>query len=280
MNIPGRSFCALLAATVLAIALAACKGPQQESAPTPTGETPSAASTADRGAIEAALSKPDRFAGDIDEDTWRKAGEVLALLDVKPGTTVLDYFSAAGYYTELLAHLVGPQGQVIAYNNASYLSYAGKRPQERYAGNRLPNVAQLTTPPEQIPVEPASVDAILFVNAYHDLYWRPQDAAMWPPVDPKAALAKLLPALKPGGAVVVVDHIANAGGDTAKIVDTLHRIDPDVVKRDFTAAGLTFEAESAALRNPQDDHTKAVTDPVVRHKTDQLIYRFRKPADE
>lgn len=278
MNIPGRSFCALLACTVLAIALAACKGPEREPATAPADETPSSASTADTSAIKAALATPDRFAGDTDEDTWRKADEVLAFLDVKPGSTVVDYFSAAGYYTELLAHLVGPQGQVIAYNNAPYLAYAGKRPLERYAGNRLPNVAQLTTPPEEIPLEPASVDAILFVNAYHDLYWRPQNAAEWPPVDPKAALAKLLPALKPGGTVVVVDHIANAGGDAAKVVDTLHRIDPEVVKQDFTAAGLTFEAESAALRNPQDDHTKAVTDPAVRHKTDQLIYKFRKPA--
>jgi predicted methyltransferase len=278
MNIPGRSFCALLAGTVLAIALAACKGPQQESAPAPAGETPSAASITDTGAIKAALDKPDRLAGDSDEDAWRKADEVLAFLDVKPGSTVVDYFSAAGYYTELLAHLVGPQGQVIAYNNAPYLAYAGKRPLERYAGNRLANVSQLTTTPEEIPLEAASVDAILFVNAYHDLYWRPQNAAEWPPVDPKAALAKLLPALKPGGTVVVVDHIANAGGDTAKIVDTLHRIDPAVVKQDFTAAGLTFEAESAALKNPQDDHAKAVTDPAIRHKTDQFIYKFRKPA--
>lgn len=275
MNIPGPSLSALLAGTVLAIALAACKGPQQEAAPAPTGETPSAAAT---DTIKAALGKPDRFAGDSDEDTWRKADAVLAFLDVKPGSTVVDYFSAAGYYTELLAHLVGPQGQVIAYNNAPYLSYAGQRPLQRYAGNRLPNVAQLTTPPEEIPLEPASVDAILFVDAYHDLYWRPQNAAEWPPVDPKAALAKLLPALKPGGTVVVVDHIANAGGDTAQIVDTLHRIDPAVVKQDFTAAGLTFEAQSAVLQNPQDDHTKAVMDPAVRHKTDQFIYKFRKPA--
>lgn len=278
MNIPGRSFCALMACTVLAIALAACKGPEKEPATAPVDATPSAASTADTAAITAALSKPDRFAGDSDEDTWRKADEVLAFFDVKPGSTVVDYFSAAGYYTELLAHLVGPQGQVIAYNNAPYLAYAGKKPLERYAGNRLPNVVQLTTPPEEIPLEPTSVDAILFVDAYHDLYWRPQNAAEWPPVDPKAALAKLLPALKPGGTVVVVDHIANAGGDPSKVVDTLHRIDPEVVKQDFTAAGLTFEAESAALKNPQDDHTKAVMDPAIRHKTDQFIYRFRKPA--
>jgi predicted methyltransferase len=51
-----------------------------------------------------------------------------------------------------------------------------------------------------------------------------------------------------------------------------------VVKQDFTAAGLTFEAESTALQSPQDDHTKAVTDPAVQHKTDQFIYKFRKPA--
>lgn len=278
MNIPGRSFCALLAGTVLAMALAACKGPQQESATPPATETSSSAATADTAAIKAALTRADRFAGDAEEDAWRKSDEVLAFLNVKPGATVVDYFSAGGYYSELLSHLVGPQGQVIAYNNAPYLSFAGKQVLERYSGSRLPNVVQLTTPPEVIPLEPGSVDAILFVNAYHDLYWRPQDAATWPPVDPKTALAKLLPALKPGGTVVVVDHIANAGGDTAQIVDALHRIDPAVVKQDFTAAGLTFEGENAALKNPQDDHTKAVTDEPIKHKTDRFIYKFSKPA--
>jgi predicted methyltransferase len=39
-----------------------------------------------------------------------------------------------------------------------------------------------------------------------------------------------------------------------------------------------FEGESTVLRNPDDPHTAMVFDPGIRGKTDQFIYRFRKPA--
>jgi predicted methyltransferase len=56
----------------------------------------------------------------------------------------------------------------------------------------------------------------------------------------------------------------------------LHRIDPATIKHDFEAAGLTFDGESTALHHDTDDHTKPVFDPSVQHRTDQVIYRFRK----
>ncbi len=80
--------------------------------------------------------------------------------------------------------------------------------------------------------------------------------------------------MKPGAVVVVLDHVAVAGADPAVSVDALHRMDPAMIKRDFEAAGLTFEAESKAFANAEDDHTKPVFDPAVRHKTDQVMYRF------
>ena len=78
---------------------------------------------------------------------------------------VVDYFSAGGYNTELLSRIVGPQGKVIAYNNAAVPEVLGREAlEERYGNDRLPNVAQLTTPPEDAPFEPASLDAALFVH--------------------------------------------------------------------------------------------------------------------
>jgi predicted methyltransferase len=225
--------------------------------------------------IEAALSHGGRLTGDAAEDEWRKPAEVLRLLNVGPGMRVIDYFAGGGYYTELLARIVGPQGQVIAYNNPPYQKYAAEKPAERYANERLSNVAQLTTAPEDLPLDPESLDAALFVNSYHDLHWRSKDGS-WPETDPQAALAKLALALKPGATVVVVDHVAAAGSDPAVSVDALHRIDPDVIKREFDAAGFEFVTESSALRNSEDDHTLLVFDPKIRHKTDQVIYKFVK----
>ncbi len=121
------------------------------------------------------------------------------------------------------------------------------------------------------------MDAALFVMSYHDLHWKAKDGS-WPNTDATKALAQLVPALKPGATVVVLDHVAVAGADPAVSVDALHRIDPAIIKREFEAAGLTFDTESKAFANAEDDHTKPVFDPAIRHKTDQVMYRFKKPA--
>jgi predicted methyltransferase len=83
-------------------------------------------------------------------------------------------------------------------------------------------------------------------------------------------------ALKPGGTFLVVDHVAEAGSGM-RDTDTLHRIDPAIVKQQVVAAGFVFEGESNVLRNPADDHKKVVFDKAIRGRTDQFIYKFRKP---
>lgn len=273
----------LLAISVSLLTVAGCKkaptpeqSPAEQAAPAAPAATASELSAEDKAAIYASVDNIDRLPGDMDEDSWRKPSEVLTFLQVRPGMKVVDYLSAGGYYSELLSRVVGPNGQVIAYNNPEYLKFSGEKPKQRYGDDRLPNVVQLTTPPEEAPFEPNTIDAALFVMSYHDLHWKSKDGS-WPNTDPAQALAKLVPALKPGATVVVLDHVAAAGADPAVSVDALHRIDPAIIKREFEAAGLTFDSESKAFASAEDDHTKPVFDPAVRHKTDQVMYRFKKP---
>jgi predicted methyltransferase len=263
---------------VVGLAAAACSKSREEAkAPEAPPPEPAAAAapapTADAAAIDAALANTDRFAGDSEQDAWRQPAEVLKFMELRPGQHVLDYFAAAGYYTELMSRVVGADGKVIAYNNAEYYKFSGDSPKKRYGNNRLPNVTELTTPVEAMPLDPASLDAALFVQSYHDLYWRPKKD--WPATDPAKALAQLVPALKPGAVVVVIDHVANAG-DATETVNAMHRIDPAIIKRDFEAAGLTFDSDSPLFANPADDHTKEVFDKSIRRKTDQVMYKFRK----
>jgi predicted methyltransferase len=56
----------------------------------------------------------------------------------------------------------------------------------------------------------------------------------------------------------------------------LHRIDPETVKAEVTAAGFRFAGSSNALRNPDDPHTAKVFDASVKDKTDQFILKFVK----
>jgi predicted methyltransferase len=241
--------------------------------------SPGLSAAAQSAAIDAAIASPERPVADREQDERRKARSVLEFSGIESGMTVLDAFSAGGYYTELLARLVGPAGKVIAYNNPPYAKFAEKGIAARYAGDRLPNVRQVTSTIEDLELAHASVDAVIFVMSYHDLYWRPADGS-WPPTDPALLLGKLHAALKPGGVIVVQDHVATAGGDTAVVVDKLHRIDPAVVKADFARAGFTLDAASDVLAHPDDAHTIMVFDEAIRGKTDQFLFRFRKPAAE
>jgi predicted methyltransferase len=235
------------------------------------------AAVASSAAVAAAIASPDRPKADLERDAVARPTEVLAFLGVAPGMRVADMFSASGYYTELLARTVGVKGGVIAYNNPPYAKFAEKGIAARYADDRLGNVRQLTADVDKFETAPQSLDAAMFIMSYHDLYWRPADGS-WPPTDPNVLLAKLYTALKPGAVVVVEDHVAPANTDTSATVDKLHRIDPAIVKRDFAKAGFVFDAESRVLAHPDDDHTKLVFDDSIRGKTDQFVYRFKKPA--
>ena len=92
----------------------------------------------------------------------------------------------------------------------------------------------------------------------------------------KLAFQHLFTSLKPGGIYVVIDHVANP--DTANAPDTVHRIDPAVLRSEIEAAGFRFDGEHDALRKPADDHTVMVMRPEIRGRTDQVIYKFRKPG--
>jgi len=256
------------AITVAAIALVALSATSIHAADGDAGQA---------AAVTAAIESPDRPAADREQDARRHPQQVLEFAGIAHGMYVVDVFSAGGYYTELLARVVGAKGQVVAYNNPPYAQFAAKGIAARYAGDRLPNVKQVTATIEELKLIPSSQDAAIFIMSYHDLYWRPSDGS-WPATDPMLLLGKLHAALKPGGVVVVQDHVAAAGGEPAVTVDKLHRIDPAVVKRDFAKAGFVLEAESPVFAHPEDDHTTLVFDEAIRGRTDQFLYRFRKPA--
>ena len=80
-------------------------------------------------------------------------------------------------------------------------------------------------------------------------------------------------ALKTGVDPIIASpaYVAAAGSGT-RDTQSLHRIDPEVIKVEVTAAGFMLEAESNALMNPSDD--LAVRS---RQGASQVMLRFRKP---
>ena len=278
---PEASVCGCAAHRSLSAACAEREGP-----PTPVGGPParrrvrrrllSAALRSVGVDYAAALAAPGRLAEDLEQDAWRKPAEVLAFFGVQPGMSVLDLYSGAGYFTELLAAVVGPTGRVVAHNNKAYLDGVGEELTRRFAEpQRLANVERLTAEDNELELEPGRFDFVLLSAVYHDVYYV-NEANNWPKIDGPRLLAELFAGMKPGATLGLIDHAA-APGSPAETGGTLHRIDPELVKRDFAAAGFVLEAESDVLRNPADDLGKGVFDPAVRGKTDRFMLRFRRP---
>jgi len=230
----------------------------------------------DAAAITAAIASPERSADDRERDGWAKPDAVLTFLDARPDMHVIDYLAGDGYYSELLARIVGPKGEVIVYNNGGYAGFVGQELVKRFGGRRLPNTLQKVAEISALKLPEKSLDAALFVMSYHDIYYTPRGASA-PMGDASQAVRALFDALKPGGIVVVQDHVASAGSDPLQSVQKLHRIDPAAVKQTFEQAGFALDAESDVFKNASDDHSKLVFDPSIRHKTDEFLLRFRKP---
>jgi predicted methyltransferase len=68
---------------------------------------------ADDAAIASAIDNVIRTDADRKRDERSKPEVILGLLDLQPGQSVVDLFAGGGYYSELMAGVVGPDGTVI-----------------------------------------------------------------------------------------------------------------------------------------------------------------------
>ncbi len=224
--------------------------------------------------IAAAVADPARPTEDRARDVARKPAEVIAFAGVKPGDTVVDLIPGGGYFTRVFSKAVGPSGHVYALV-PSYLAKA--YPQSVTAIQALaadPAYRNVTVWIEGVGklAGQGPVDLVWTSQNYHDLHG--------PSLPPETATGidhAVFMALRPGGAYVIEDHVAEAGSGV-RDAGVLHRIDPAFVRDEVEASGFTFEAESPVLHNPLDPHTARVFDPAIRGHTDQFIFRFRKPG--
>ena len=226
------------------------------------------------GNIAAAVADANRPDTDKTRDANRKPAEVLMFTGVKPGAQIAELLPGGGYFTRILSKAVGSTGHVYAVVPAPLPDAPADVPdfaarvRAIAADPNYANVSVVVEPFSQLKV-PVPVDLVWTSQNYHDLH-------NLPGLDVGIFNKLVFDDLKPGGIYLILDHRAEAGtGD--RDTKTLHRIDPETVKKEVLAAGFVFVGSSDLLRQPGDDHSQKVFDPVVRGKTDQFVLKFRKP---
>lgn len=224
--------------------------------------------------IRTAIAAEDRSVDDRMLDAGRMPGEVLSFFKLAPGQRVGELFAGGGYTTEIMARVVGETGTIWAQNTTWVLDKFAREPwTARAAKPVMKNVVGVERPTDDpFPPEATDLDLVITILNYHDFIWQKADTAKLN----KAVFA----ALKPGGVYAIVDHSA-AKNTGIRDVETLHRIDEDVVKKEVLEAGFELEAHSDVLRHP-DDQRDWSTSPrnagEKRGTSDRFTLRFIKPA--
>jgi predicted methyltransferase len=207
----------------------------------------------------AILSAPDRPDTERALDPIRKPAETLKFFGVKPGDKVADLMAARGYYTAILARVVGSKG--VVYSVSPTLR---KELTERLKNPDYANVKAVEGKMDAFELPANTLDFVLINLNYHDLT---------PEV--RAGMNKRIhAALRPGGVFGVVDHSAKEGSGN-EVTKALHRIDKAMVVKEVTDAGFVLSSEADILKNPNDARTESVM--VDRGKSDRFVLRFEKP---
>ncbi len=124
-------------------------------------------------------------------DRIEQPEKVMEVTGVKPGMVIGEVGAGSGYFTFWLARGVGEKGKIYA-NDISRSALATL--ESRAAEEKVMNIEAVLGTVDDPRLPPASLDMVFMVNAFHDLD------------KPVELLANLLPSLKPGGIVVIMDR--------------------------------------------------------------------------
>lgn len=220
------------------------------------------------GRYAAAVADARRPADEVARDGIRRPEAIMAFIGLGPGDRVADIRPEEGYFTRLFATVVGETGRVYAFVPSR--TAARETPLARGLAGTYGNVVALEGALDSMAF-PEPLDAVVMVQEYHDFHIPTFN------VDVGRMNRAVFDALKPGGYYLVIDHAGRDGTGKTQ-VQSLHRIEGEFLKREVIAAGFVFDGESDAVRNAADDRTINVFDVAIRGRTDQFVYRFRKPG--
>jgi ubiquinone/menaquinone biosynthesis C-methylase UbiE len=171
----------------------------------------------------------ERVFDDPERDEWQKPAEVVLFLNLDEGDVVADLGAGTGYFMPYLAPAVGDNGKLLAIDvEPALVEHLAKRA----AAQGATNVDAVLADPDDPKLPASGVDVVLIVDTWHHIDSR---------LD---YLAKLARALKPGGAVVIVDFHE---GELPVGPPPGHKLPRESVVAEFEEAGWMLDREGEAL---------------------------------
>ena len=164
-----------------------------------------------------------------DRDAWQEPELIMDALGIFDGAVVADVGAGGGWFTVRLAQRVGPNGLVYAEDIQPQMIESINR-RVRRAG--LTNVQAIIGTPSN-PMLPGPIDALLMVEVYSQIE------------DPVTLLRNVMPRLKPGGRVGIVEYRLDGGGPGPPLDE---RVEPETVIRDAQTAGFRLLAREDDFR--------------------------------
>ncbi len=170
-------------------------------------------------------------------DDWQRPNDVMDALGLKEGSAVADIGAGRGYFTMRLANRVGATGRVFAVDIDEGNLARLKDRAERENLKQVTTVISSTSDPK---LQPESVDAILVVNAFHEMR----------EFDPM--LQGMLRGLKPCGLLGIIDGEA-PDGRPREDYHSRHDIPESLVRTDAARNGFHFIGNKPGFRNGNEN---------------------------
>ncbi len=229
------------AALVLSVGCGATSAEAPQSAPGPRSATapeqpapPSVAEQSVRPGVNDRFLDPKadvelwvkRFEGESRE-VFSSRAAIVAAMNLKPNAVVADVGAGTGLFVGPLSKAVGDAGKVHAIEiSPRFLQHL----HQRGKADGWKNVELVKGTDRSVELAAASVDVVFVCDVYHHFEY------------PKAMLASIHQALRPGGELVIVDFERIPGVSRKWTLDHV-RAGKDVVTAEIRAAGFELSQE-------------------------------------
>lgn len=195
---------------------------------------------------------------------YRNPAKTIEFFGLKPGMTVAEYLPGGGWYSQILAPMLGSEGTLIGIDysmdiwpNFSWMNDEFLAGRVAWPGEWTSKFAQWGGAEAAKPVATrvseldtrynGQVDAVLYIRAMHNLA-RFEDKGQFL----SKSLSSTYSLLKPGGIVGIVQHEARENKSDEWATGARGYLKKSFVIKALTDAGFEFVAESSVNQNELD----------------------------